>query len=141
MLEGKSGVGPVTRFNAEAYSTRIVGEVKNFDPLQYLDAKELRRTDLAQQYAIAASQMALDDSGMDLEKVDHDQVGVVIGSGVGGISTFEDQHERLLKSGPGRVSPFFIRKAPAACSLRFASRLHKQPGDSLRWRPSSQWNT
>lgn len=108
VLEGKSGLGPVTRFDVEAYSTRIAGEVKNFDPLQYMDAKEVRRTDLAQQYAIAASQMAVDDSGMDLEQVDKDRVGVVIGSGVGGISTFEEQHERLLKSGPGRVSPFFI---------------------------------
>ena len=88
VLEGRSGVGPVTRFDTEAYSTRIAGEVKDFDPLQFMDAKELRRTDLAQQYAIAASQMAIDDSGLDLEAIDHDMAGVVIGSGVGGISTF-----------------------------------------------------
>jgi len=108
VLEGKSGIGPITRFDTDAYSTRIAGEVKDFDPLHYMDAKELRRTDLAQQYAVASSQMALDDSGLDLDVIDHDRVGVVIGSGVGGISTFEDQYERLLKSGPGRVSPFFI---------------------------------
>ena len=108
VLDEKSGLGLITRFDAGAYSTRIAGEVKDFDPLQYMDAKELRRTDLAQQFAIAASQMALDDSGMDLDVIDRDRVGVIIGSGVGGIATFEDQHERLLKSGPGRVSPFFI---------------------------------
>lgn len=108
LLNGESGVGPITRFDTTAYSTRIAAEVKEFDPLKYLQQKELNRTDLTQQYAVAAAQQAIDDSGLDLEAIDRDRAGVVIGSGVGGISTFEEQHGRLLKSGPGRVSPFFI---------------------------------
>jgi len=108
LLNGESGVGPITRFDTTAYSTRIAAEVKEFDPLKYLQQKELSRTDLTQQYAVAATQQAIDDSGLDLEAIDHDRTGVVIGSGVGGISTFEEQYGRLLKSGPGRVSPFFI---------------------------------
>ncbi len=108
LLEGKSGAGPITCFDASAYSTRIAAEVKNFDPLEYFDKKEVRRTDRIQQFAIAASEMAVRDSGIDLETADRNRIGVVIGSGIGGIMTFEEQHERLLKSGPGRVSPFFI---------------------------------
>jgi len=108
LLKGESGVGTVTRFDASAYSTRIAAEVKNFDPLKYFDKKELKRADLAQQYAIAASQQAVDDSGIKLDTVDPDRAGVVIGSGIGGIATFEEQVGRLLSSGPGRVSPFFI---------------------------------
>jgi len=108
LLDGKSGVATVTRFDASAYPTRIAAEVKGFDGLNYFDKKELKHTDLAQQYAIAATAEALRDSGLDLDKVDRDRVGVVIGSGIGGITTFEEQHARLLNSGPGRVSPFFI---------------------------------
>lgn len=108
LLDGKSGVGAVTRFDASAYTTRIAAEVKGFDGLNYFDKKELKHTDLAQQYAMAATEEALRDSGLDLDKVDRDRVGVVIGSGIGGIITFEEQHARLMNSGPGRVSPFFI---------------------------------
>ena len=108
LLEGKSGVGPVTRFDVSAYTTRIAAEVVGFDGLQYFDKKDVKRTDLAQQYAIAATDEAIRDSGLDLEAIDHDRVGVVIGSGIGGISTFEEQHGKLMTSGPGRVSPFFI---------------------------------
>lgn len=108
LLRGESGAGPVTRFGATAYTTRIAAEVKNFDPLKYFDKKELKRTDLSQQYAIAASQQAIDDSGLKLDGVDLDRVGVIIGAGVGGIETFEEQVGKLLSSGPGRVSPFFI---------------------------------
>lgn len=108
LLDGKSGVGPVTRFDASDYPTKIAAEVKGFDPLKYLDKKELKRSDPSQHYAIAASDDAIKDSGLDLETVDKDRIGVVIGSGIGGITAFEDQHGRLLKSGPGRVSPFFI---------------------------------
>jgi len=108
LLKGESGVGTVTRFDVSAYSTRIAAEVKGFDPLKYFDKKELKRADLTQQYAIAASQQAVDDSGIKLDTVDPDRAGVVIGSGIGGIATFEEQVGRLLSSGPGRVSPFFI---------------------------------
>jgi 3-oxoacyl-[acyl-carrier-protein] synthase II len=108
LLDGKSGVGPVTRFDASEYPTRIAAEVKDFDPLDYQDKKELKRSDPSQQYAIAASEQAIKDSGLDLDAVDKNRVGVVIGSGIGGITAFEEQHGKLLKSGPGRVSPFFI---------------------------------
>jgi 3-oxoacyl-[acyl-carrier-protein] synthase II len=108
LLEGKSGVGPITKFDTSDYSAQIAAEVKDFDGSLYFDKKELRRLDLVQQYSIAASQMAIDDSGIDLGKVDPFRAGSVIASGIGGIYTFEKQHEVLLKSGPGRVSPFFI---------------------------------
>jgi 3-oxoacyl-[acyl-carrier-protein] synthase II len=108
LLNGESGVGPVTRFDVSAYSTRIVAEVKDFDPLEYFERKEVKRADLSQQYAVGASQQAIDDSGLALDQINLDRAGVVIGSGIGGIATFEEQHGKLMKSGPGRVSPFFI---------------------------------
>jgi len=108
LLEGRSGVGPVTRFDVSQYSTRIASEVSGFDPAAHIDKKELRRMDLAEQYAIVASVQAVQDAGLVLEQLDRDRCGVIIGSGIGGISTFEEQHGKLMKSGPGRVSPFFI---------------------------------
>ncbi|MEA3296719.1 MAG: beta-ketoacyl-ACP synthase II [candidate division Zixibacteria bacterium] len=108
LLEGKSGVGPITRFDTSDYSTKIAAEVKDFDPSVIIEKKELRRMDIAEQYAIAASEIALEHSGIDLKAIDPERCGVIIGSGIGGISTFEKQHERLLKGGPGKVSPFFI---------------------------------
>ncbi len=108
LLAGKSGVATVTRFKIDDYPTKIAGEVKNFDASPYIEKKELRRMDLAEQYALVASEMAVKDSGLDLQGIDLDRCGVVIGSGIGGISTFEQQHSTLVNSGPGRVSPFFI---------------------------------
>lgn len=108
LFEGRNGVGPITRFDASEYASRIAAEIKDFDGLAFMDKKELRRADLSEQYAIAASQMAIDDSGLNLDTINRDRAGVVIGSGIGGIATFENQHRTLLKSGPGRVSPFFI---------------------------------
>jgi 3-oxoacyl-[acyl-carrier-protein] synthase II len=108
VLNGETGIGPVTRFDASNYSTRIAAEVKDFDGSKYIDKKELRRMDLSGQYAIVASDQAIANSGLDLKAVDLDMCGVIIGSGIGGISTFEKQHGLLLKSGPGKVSPFFI---------------------------------
>jgi 3-oxoacyl-[acyl-carrier-protein] synthase II len=108
LLDGKSGVSLVTKFDISEYPTKIAAEIKDFDGSKFLDKKEIRRLDLSEQYAVAASQMALDDSGLNLDSIDKDRAGVVIGSGIGGITTFEKQHELLLKSGPGRISPFFI---------------------------------
>jgi 3-oxoacyl-[acyl-carrier-protein] synthase II len=108
LFEGRNGVGAITRFDTSEYSSRIAAEVKDFDATAFMEKKELRRADLSEQFAIAASQMAIDDSGLDLEKIDRTRAGVVIGSGIGGIATFENQHRTLLESGPGRVSPFFI---------------------------------
>ncbi len=108
LLIGKPGVGPVTRFDASDYATRIAGEIKNFDPTEFMEKKEARRMDPAEQYAIAASEQAIHDAGINLGTLDLDRCGVVIGSGIGGISTFENQYRRLINSGPSKVSPFFI---------------------------------
>ena len=108
LLEGKSGVRGITRFDASAHPTRIAGEIKDFDPSVFIDKKELRRMDLSQQYTIVASELAIKNSGLDLETVNLDRCGVIIGSGIGGISTFEKQHSTLENSGPNRISPFFI---------------------------------
>lgn len=108
LVDGRCGISTVTRFDISDYSTKIAGEVEGFDALKFLDKKEIRRMDLVEQYAVAASQLAIDDSRLDLDGIDPYRAGVVIASGIGGISTFEKQHQILLESGPGRVSPFFI---------------------------------
>jgi 3-oxoacyl-[acyl-carrier-protein] synthase II len=108
LVTGKSGISKITRFDTSEYSARIAAEVNDFDGADYLEKKEIRRLDMVEQFAIAASQLAVDDAGVDFDKFDRFRTGVVIGSGIGGIFTFEKQHKTLLESGPGRVSPFFI---------------------------------
>lgn len=105
---GKSGVGPVTRFNADSFPTRIAGEVKDFDPAGYLDRKEARRMDRFTQFAVVASKMAVADAELDLNREDRNAIGVILGTGIGGIETFEEQHRVMQERGPGRISPFFI---------------------------------
>ena len=108
LIAGESGIGPLTRFESAAYDTRIAGEVRGFKPEDFMDRKDIRRTDLFVQYAVAASRMALNQASVHEGAVDPDRFGVIVGSGIGGISTFEDQHRTLLEKGPNRVSPFFI---------------------------------
>ena len=108
LIAGESGIGPVTRFDATGFDTRIAGEVRGFKPDAYMDRKDIRRTDLFVQYAVAASAQALKEAGIREGVVDPNRFGVIVGSGIGGISTFEDQHRTLLEKGPNRVSPFFI---------------------------------
>jgi 3-oxoacyl-[acyl-carrier-protein] synthase II len=108
LSEGRSGVGSITRFDASAYPCTIASEVKDFDPSNYIDKKEVRRMDVSEQYALVAAGQAVDDSKLDLAATDLDRCGVIIGSGIGGIATFEKQHSILVESGPGKVSPFFI---------------------------------
>lgn len=108
LKDGVSGITRVSRFDPSRFTSQIVGEVKGFDPSKCMDRKEARRMDLFQQYAIAAAQEAFDDSGLSSNSFDPDRAGVVVGSGIGGIETFEKQHAALLNQGPGRVSPFFI---------------------------------
>ena len=105
---GICGIDKVTRFDASEFSCQIAGEVKDFEPTEYIDKKEAKRMDRYTQFAVAAAKMALSDSGLDLEKTDLDRVGVITGSGVGGMETFETQLKVLFEKGPGRVSPFFI---------------------------------
>ena len=108
LVEGKSGVGPVTRFDTEGYSTRIGAEVKDFSPENFMDKKEARRMDRFTQFAMAGARMVAEDACIDFDSVDRDRVGVILGSGIGGLETLEEQHKVLLNKGPGRVSPFFI---------------------------------
>lgn len=108
LLAGKSGIGPITRFDASEYTTRIAGEVKDFEPAKYIDKKEAKRMDRCTQFAVAAARMAFEDSGMDLDKEDRTRIGVVVGTGIGGIDTLHDQYRTLFDKGPGRISPFFV---------------------------------
>jgi 3-oxoacyl-[acyl-carrier-protein] synthase II len=108
LLAGKSGITKVTFFDASDYATQIVGEVKGFDPGNYMDKKEARRMDRFTQMAIAAAKMAVTDSGLDLDKIDRDRAGTIIGTGIGGMETLHDQYKTLFDKGPGRVSPFFV---------------------------------
>lgn len=108
LIRGESGIGPVTRFDASNYATQIAGEVKDFDPLDYMERKEARRMDRFVQFAVAAAKMAMEDAALDMEKEDPNRVGIYIGSGIGGLATWEEQHKVLLEKGPRRVSPFFI---------------------------------
>ncbi|HEY2737868.1 MAG TPA: beta-ketoacyl synthase N-terminal-like domain-containing protein, partial [Thermoanaerobaculia bacterium] len=108
LLEGRSGIGPITRFDASEYPARIAGEVKGFDPLDYLDKKELKKADTFIQYALAAAQFAVEDAGLVIPESEAGRTGVVIGSGIGGLPLIESMHHILLEKGPNRVSPFFI---------------------------------
>jgi 3-oxoacyl-[acyl-carrier-protein] synthase II len=108
LLEGRSGIGPITKFDATDYACRIAGEVKGFDPEKWIEKKEIKKSDTFIHYAVAAAQMAVDDSGLDPLKEDPDRLGVIIGSGIGGLPLIEETHRKLLEKGPSRMSPFFI---------------------------------
>jgi 3-oxoacyl-[acyl-carrier-protein] synthase II len=111
LLAGRSGVGPITRFDPSQYSTRIAAEVKGFDPLAFLDRKDVKKMDVFIQFAIAASQYAVDDAHLAFTAEEATRVGVFVASGIGGFSTIEREHKALLEGGPRRVSPFFIPSA------------------------------
>ena len=108
LIQGKSGIGPITRFDSTDFSTRIAGEVKGFDALKFVDKKDDRKLDLYLKYALACAVMAVEDAGLDPAKENGDRFGVLVGSGIGGLSTLLDSHKVLLDKGPDRVSPFFI---------------------------------
>ena len=106
---GVSGGGPITKFDASTFPVRFACEVKGFDPLMYLERKEAKRADLFAQYAIAASVQAMTDAGLeDTSKIDPDRIGVIIGSGIGGLKTFEEQHDVYRERGQSKISAFFI---------------------------------
>jgi 3-oxoacyl-[acyl-carrier-protein] synthase II len=105
---GKSGIGPITQFDAAAFSCRIAGEVKGFNPGDYIEKKEIKKMGRFIQFAVAAADFALKDSGLKVTPEDAEQVGVYIGSGIGGFEVIEREHRTLLEHGPRRISPFFI---------------------------------
>jgi 3-oxoacyl-[acyl-carrier-protein] synthase II len=110
LLAGTSGAGPITQFDATDFPVRFACEVKDFDPGEYIDRKETKRTDRYAQLALAAATQAMREAGLEekLDTVDHDRFGVIIGSGIGGIATFEEQTQKYLEKGAGRISPFFV---------------------------------
>ena len=113
IVAGKSGAAPITKFDASAFKTQFACEIKNFNPTDYIDRKEARKMDAYCQYSVAAAMQAVDDSGLDLEKVDKDRVGVIMGVGIGGMRTFEDEIVNWGVNGPTmgpKFSPFFIPK-------------------------------
>jgi 3-oxoacyl-[acyl-carrier-protein] synthase II len=124
LRDGRSGIGPITKFDPTGYPTRIAGEVRGFDALKYVDKKEARRLDPFLQYAIATAAMAVEDGGLDTTKVDSTRFGVLIGSGIGGITTLLDGEDTRKTKGADRVSPFvipmlIINMASGLVSMRF----------------------
>ena len=127
LCNGVTGIGPITRFDASAFSTRFAGEVKNFDPLQWIEKKELKKMDIFIQFALAASQFAMDDARLEVTPEVAPRVGVFIASGIGGFTTIEREHKALLEGGPRKISPFFIPSAiinlaSGQVSIRFGAK-------------------
>jgi 3-oxoacyl-[acyl-carrier-protein] synthase II len=108
LLSGKNGIGPITRFDASRHACRIAGEVKGFDPHDYMERKQAKHTDRFAQFAVAASKQAIADAKFVINDLNAEQVGVIIGTGVGGLKVLEDQQEIYLSRGPSRCSPFMI---------------------------------
>jgi 3-oxoacyl-[acyl-carrier-protein] synthase II len=127
LMAGRSGVGPITHFDAACFASRIAGEVKGFDPIQFIDRKDVKKMDVFIQFAIAASQFAVDDAGLKVTPANAARVGVFIASGIGGFSTIEREHRALLEGGPRKISPFFIPSAiinlaAGQVSIRFGAK-------------------
>jgi 3-oxoacyl-[acyl-carrier-protein] synthase II len=124
LVAGRSGIGPITLFDASTYPTRIAGEVKGFEPGDFMDKKEARRNDRFIQFALAAAEMAMKDSGLDLSREDPEQIGCIVGAGMGGLGTIEENRTLLTERGLKRISPFFIPSliinlAPGQISIRY----------------------
>jgi 3-oxoacyl-[acyl-carrier-protein] synthase II len=149
LIGGRNGIGPVTLFDASQHGCRIAGEVKGFDPLTYIDRKEAKRMDRFAQFAVAASKQALEDAQFVINDLNAEQVGVLIGTGIGGLKVLEDQHEIAMNKGPDRCSPFMIpmmianmaagltaihtgAKGPNSCSVTACAAGSNAIGDAFR---------
>ena len=126
-ITGKSGIGPITKFDSTAFNSRIAGEIKNFDPLQFVDKKEVRRYDNFAIYSLAAADMAMADAALTISEEFAERVGVIIGSAIGGLATLEQEIGKLYKSGPRRISPFAVpailaNLASGHVSIRFGAK-------------------
>ena len=149
LLAGKNGIGPITLFDASKHKCRIAGEVKGFDPLEYIDAKDAKRTDRFAQFAIAASKQALADAKLTITDLNAEQVGVMIGTGVGGLKVMEEQQSVYINKGPNRCSPFMVpmmianmaagltaihtgAKGPNSCSVTACAAGSNAIGDAFR---------
>jgi len=127
LMEGRSGIDTITRFDASEYSSRIAGEVRDFKPEDWIEKKEIKKSDLFIHFAIAAAQIAVDDAKLTIGPDDAEQTGVIIGSGIGGLPLIEEMHKKLLDKGPSRISPFFIpglivNLAAGHVSIRFGAK-------------------
>ncbi len=129
--EGKNGVGPITLFDVSEYPVRIAAEVKDFDPGQWMDRKEVRKTDRVIHFAVAASDMAIEDGALDLSGEDPTRVGVYLGSGEGGIGTSFQNIKALLEKGPNKISPFFIPMMISNMPAAYVAIKHNAKGPSL----------
>jgi len=149
LINGVSGIAPITRFDASKHDAQIAGEVKGFDPLQWIEKKEARKMDLFIHFAVAAAQMAYDDSGLKVTEDNRERIGVFVGTGMGGIPALEESHRILMEKGPGRISAFFIpsiitnlasgqismrfgMKGPNSCVCTACATGNHAIGDSLR---------
>ena len=149
LMSGRNGIGPITAFDASKHGCRIAGQVKDFDPLEYLDRKDAKRMDRFAQFAIAASKQALADSGLEVTDLNAEQIGVLIGTGIGGLKVLEDQHDVYRDRGPGRCSPFMIpmmianmaagltaihtgAKGPNSCTVTACAAGSNAVGDAFR---------
>ncbi len=127
LMAGTSGIGPITKFDASAFPTRFAGEVRGFDPLRFIEKKDVKKMDVFIQYAVAASQFAMDDAGLKIAAEVAPSVGVFIASGIGGFTTIEREHKAYLEGGPRKISPFFIPSAiinlaAGQVSIRFGAK-------------------
>jgi 3-oxoacyl-[acyl-carrier-protein] synthase II len=127
LVEGRSGVGPITRFDASDFPCRIAGEVRGFDPADYVEKKEIKKSDTFIHYAVAAASFAVDDAGLEIGPGEAERVGVIIGSGIGGLPLIESTHTLVMERGPGRISPFFIpglivNMAAGQVSIRYGAK-------------------
>jgi 3-oxoacyl-[acyl-carrier-protein] synthase II len=121
-LKGKSGTGPLTQIDSTPFNSKVAAEVKGFDPTKYMSLKEIKKTDIFVQFGVATAKMAMEDAKLDISKEDAHRVGILVGSGIGGLRVIEEQHRQMMEKGPGRISPFLIpmlivNMAPGAISI------------------------